>query len=128
MGQWNRRNQEIATLREALRSSPTNLERANRYWVALGGDTAKGEADLRTGSNVIEAYRTAALSSSEGVEAFAAAYRELFEMSGENPSPAHFDQSLVRALKAKLPEVSGEGRGNLEWLLSSIGESLDSSK
>jgi len=128
MGQWERRNQEIATLREALRSNPTNLERANRYWFALAGDTTKGQADLRTGSNVIEAYREAALSSRQGVEALAAAYRDLFEMSGENPSPAHFDQSLLRALKAELPEVSGEGRRNLEWLLRSIGQSLESSQ
>jgi hypothetical protein len=121
MGQWERRNQQIATLREALRSSPTNLGLANQYWIALAGDEVRGEADLRTGSDVIEAYRAAALSSKEGVEAFAGAYRVLFEMSGEIPRPAYFDQPLVRALKAALPELSTMGRNDVEWLLRSVG-------
>jgi hypothetical protein len=126
MGQCGRRNQEIETLREALRGSPTNLELANRYWIALGGDRAKGEADLRTGSNVVEAYRAVALSSKEGVEAFAAAYRALFELSGEAPRPAYFDQPLLRALTAELPQLSKTGRNNVEWLLHSIGASRPS--
>jgi hypothetical protein len=123
MGRWECRNQGIGTLREALRSSPTNLELANRYWIALAGERAKGEADLWTGSNVIEVYRAVALSSKEGVEAFAGAYRVLFEMSGETPRPAYFDQPLVRALKAALPELSRAGRNNVEWLLRSIEDS-----
>ena len=120
MGPWERRNQEIGTLREALRTSPTDLELANRYWIALAGERTKGEADLRTGSNVIEAFRAVALSSKEGVEAFAAAYRVLFEVSGEAPRPAYFDQPLLRALKAELTELSKVGRNNVEWLLRSI--------
>ena len=123
MGRWERRNQEIATLREALRSSPTNLELANRYWIALAGDEATGEADLRSGSDVIEAYRALALLSKEGVEAFAGACRVLFDMSGEAPRPAYFDQPLVMALKAALPELSEAGRNNVEWILRSIGTS-----
>lgn len=60
--QWERRNQQITSLREALKENPTDLERANRYWLSLAGDRAKNAADLRSGSNVIEAYRAAGLS------------------------------------------------------------------
>lgn len=121
MGPWERRNEEIATLREMLKGSPTNLDLADRYWIVLAGDEARGQADLRTGSDVIEAYRAVALLSKEGVEAFGDAYRVPFELSGETPRPAYFDQELDRVLKAALPELSIGGRNNVEWLLRSIG-------
>jgi hypothetical protein len=50
----------------------------------------------------------------------AGAYRVLFEMSGETPRWAYFDQPLVRTLNALLPELSRAGRNNVEWLLRSI--------
>jgi hypothetical protein len=121
MGQWERRNQQITSLREALRDSPKDLARANRYWLALAGDRAKNEADLRSSSNVIEAYRAPALSSKKGVEALARAFREVFQMSGEVPRSAYFDDQLVMALKAGLNELSGAESSDLEWLLRSIG-------
>jgi len=120
MGQWERRNQEITSLHKALKDSPTDLALANRYWLALAGDRAKNEADLRSGSNVIEAYRAAALSSKDGVEALARAYRDVFQMSGEVPRSAYFDDKLVMALKAGMSEFAAES-GDLEWLLRSIG-------
>src|SRR5579864_2464229 len=100
-------------------SSSTAL--ANRYWRALAGDRAKNEADYRSGRDVIEAYREPALLSKEGVEAFASAYQELFRVNGEIPRMAVFDEPLVLSLKAKLPEMGGTDRRNVEWILHSIG-------
>ena len=127
MGPWERRNQEIGTLREALRTSPTDLELANRYWIALAGERTKGEADLRTGSNVIEAFRAVALSSKEGVEAFAAAYRVLFEVSGEAPRSAYFDrkrQTNLILLRTRRPECIAlmNGRNYCKALKTMLGQ------
>lgn len=121
MGQSERRNQQIRILRDELKDSPTDLERANRHWFALAGDRAKNEADLRSGSDVIEAYRAAAISSKDGVKALACAYRDLFQMSGEVPRPAYFDDQLVVALQAGMAKLSGSESSDLEWLLRSIG-------
>ena len=124
MGEWEQRNRELAGLREELQRSPANLALANRYWRALAGDTAKNEADCRSGKDVIEAYREAALLSKEGVEAFACAYQELFHISGEMPRMAFFDEPLVLSLRAKLPEMAETDRRNVEWILHSIGSQM----
>jgi hypothetical protein len=94
-----------------------------RYWRALAGDRAKNEADYRSGTDVIEAYREAALLSTDGVEAFARAYQELFQISGEIPRLALFDEPLVLSLRAKLVDIAATDRRNVEWVLHSIGES-----
>src|SRR5450432_1372510 len=120
MGECERRNREHAELRKALKTDPAKIELANRYWCALAGNGAKGEADLRSGSDVIEAFREAAVSSKEGAEAFARAYRDLFEMSGESPRPAYCDERLVMALNAGLSELPRAERENVEWILHSI--------
>jgi len=92
MGEPERRTQELSGLRKTLKDNPANIELANRYWCALAGNRAKGEPDLRSGSDVIEAFREAAISSKKGIEVFARAYRDLFEISGESPRPAYFDE------------------------------------
>jgi len=124
MGDWEQRNLKLAGLREELQRSPANLDLANRYWRALAGDGAKNEADYRSGGYVIEAYREAALLSKEGVEAFACAYRELFDISGESPRMPFFDEPLVQSLKAKLPEMAETDRRNVEWILHSVGSQM----
>jgi hypothetical protein len=124
MGEWEQRNRKLAALREALQRSPANLDLANRYWRALAGDRAKNEADYRSGRDVIDAYREAALLSKEGVEAFACAYQELFQISGETPRMTFFDEPLVLSLKAKLPEMAETDRRNVEWILHSIGSQI----
>lgn len=123
MSEWKQRNQKLAFLRKELQRSPANLELANRYWCALAGDRAKNEGDYRSGRDVIEAYRRAALLSKDGVEAFARAYKELFDTSGEAPRLAYFDELLLRSLKARLPEVGVADRKKVEWILHSIGRS-----
>ena len=124
MGEWQQRNRKLAGLREELQRSSGNLDLANRYWRALAGDGAKNEADYRSGGYVIEAYREAALLSKEGAGAFACAYRELFDISGESPRMAFFDETLVQSLKAKLSEMAETDRGNVEWVLHSIGSQV----
>ena len=94
---WERRNQALNRIREGLKQDPANLELANQYWVALAGD--RGQDNYRSGQNVIEAYREAALGSAEGAIAFARAYRDLFQVSGEIPRLAYFDESLIQALR-----------------------------
>ena len=108
---------ELANLRKALDADPTNVEVANRYWVALA---SFGGNDARSGGFVIEAFRGCALSSQAGAVTFARAYRELFEKSGEKPRPELFDEELLRALKTRLPDLSSEDQAVVQWVLVSI--------
>jgi hypothetical protein len=104
--------QTLETLRQVLVSDPTNLDAANLYWNALGS--------FQSGRYVIGAFRSAALTSQAGVVAFAHAYRELFENSGEGPRKIFFDGELVRALKASIPELTESDRSTVQWVLNSI--------
>jgi hypothetical protein len=101
--------------KEALISDPTNIDAASRCWKALGS--------WQSGGHVIEAFRAAALASREGVVAFARAYRELFENSGEAPRPVLFDDELFRALKASVAGLPENERVNLQWVLESLRSS-----
>jgi len=115
-GDSERRNQALDHIRESLKQDPANLELANRYWGALAGPGG----DLRDGHHVIEAYREAALQSTDGAVSLARAYQELFEATGEGPRLAYFDESLIQALKncvSQLPESDGSG---VEWILNAI--------
>jgi hypothetical protein len=110
--------QKLGNLKKALDADPTNVEVANRYWEGLG---SVGGQDVRSGRFVREAFRGCALDSREGVIAFARAYRELFESTGERPRAELFDKELLLALKTRLPELSKEDRAIMEWILTSIG-------
>jgi hypothetical protein len=109
--------QGLANLKKTLDSDPTNVEAANRYWVALA---SFGGNDVRSGGFVIEAFRGCALASQAGAIAFARAYRELFEKSGEKPRAELFDKELIHALQTRLPALSNEDRGIVQWILESI--------
>jgi hypothetical protein len=109
--------QTLANLKRILDSDPTDIEAANRYWVALA---SFGGHDVRSGGFVIEAFRGCALASHAGVVAFARAYRELFEKSGEKPRAELFDEKLLHAVKASLPDLSNDDRAIVQWLLASI--------
>jgi hypothetical protein len=104
--------QTVETLRQALISDPTNLDAANRYWNAVGTS--------QSGGYIIEAYRSAALTSHAGVIAFGRAYRELFENSGEPPRAIFFDKDLIQALEASLPALPQSDRSVVQWILQSI--------
>jgi hypothetical protein len=108
---------KLADLKKTLQSDPSNVELANRYWVELG---SFGGNDVRSGGFVIEAFRGCALASHAGAVAFARAYRELFEKSGEKPRAALFDEELVQALKTRLPDLSNNDRAIVQWVIASI--------
>lgn len=111
------KQQELADLKAILHSDPTNVELANRYWVKLA---SFGGQDCRSGGFVIEAFRECALTSDAGLVAFARAYRELFEETGEKPRPELFDEKLLQALKKRLPDLSKDSQATVQWVLSSI--------
>jgi hypothetical protein len=112
-GDLERREKELQAHRQSLKQDPTNLELANRYWKAIDSS--------QCGGYVHDAYRGAALASSVGAAAFAQAYRELFSSSGEGPRMVHFDEPLIQALEAYLPQLTGEDHSNVEWVLQTLG-------
>jgi hypothetical protein len=109
--------QKLAGLKKVLDSDPTNVELAIRYWFALG---SFGGNDVRSGGFVIEAFRGCALASPAGAVAFARAYRELFEKSGEKPRAELFDEELLRALKTTPPDLSNDDQAIVQWVIASI--------
>jgi len=107
-----------ARLSQSLKKDPANLDLANECWAALRANARN--CDLRDGRNVIHIYRAAALRSSLGVVALARAYRELFEVSGEGPRLAYFDEALTQAMKSSLPQLSEQERSMVQWIIQSI--------
>lgn len=118
LGDFERRNKAFSQIRESLKRDPTNLDLANRYWHALAGPGG----DVRSGQHVIDAYGEAALGSSDGAVAFARAYRELFDVSGEFPRSSYCDESLIRALRNCVSRCSEIDRHVIEWLLEAMRE------
>ena len=107
-------NAMLAAMLRDLYADPTNLVLANQYWKALGSRIS--------GRDVIKTYRTAALHSCEGAVAFAYAYHELFQVSGEGPHLAYFDEELILALENCLHRASAaNGYELIRWVLISIG-------
>src|SRR5438093_9836530 len=102
----------LAKLKKTLASDPTNVEGASRYWVELASFSGH---DVRSGGFVIEAFRGCALASHAGAVAFARAYRELFEKSGEKPRAELFGEKLLHALKASLPDLPNDDRAIVQW-------------
>jgi len=111
--------QKLAELKKILDTDPTNLDAAKRYWEQLA---SVGGEDVRSGGFVLEAYRKCALGSAGGVAAFAQAYRELFEKTGEKPSAKLLDEELIQALKATCSELSGEDQEIVRWILKCVKE------
>ena len=109
--------QKLADLKKSLDSDPTNVEAANRYWAELA---SFGGNDVRSGGFVIEAFRGCAIASRAGAVAFARAYRELFEKSGEKPRAELFDEELLQALKTRLPDLSNGDQAIVQWVLAPI--------
>ena len=108
---------KLANLTKTLDSDPTNVEVANRYWLEL---CSFGGHDVRSGGFVIEAYRGCAIASHAGAVAFARAYRELFEKSGEKPRAGLFDEELLQALKTRFPDLSNDDQAIVQWVIASI--------
>src|SRR4029077_14185006 len=109
--------QNLANLKRTLDSDPTNIDAANRYWAELSSLSGN---DARRDVLVVEAFRGCALASHAGAVAFALAYRELFEKSGEKPRAELFNEELIKALKTRLPALSNEDQTIVLWVLESI--------
>jgi hypothetical protein len=108
---------KLADLKKTLQSDPSNVELANCYWAELA---SFGGNDVRSGGFVIEAFRGCALASPAGAIAFARAYRELFEKSGQKPRAELFDEELLQALKTRLPDLPDDDQAIVQWLIASI--------
>jgi len=116
---------ELSALKKILVAEPSNLDAANRYWDAL---SSVGGHDVRSGGFVIEAYRACALASHEGVIAFARAYRELYERSGETPRRELFDEELSQVLETRLSALRDHDQDILEWILASVFRRISPSR
>jgi hypothetical protein len=109
--------QQLAKLKATFDADPTNVETANLYWVQLA---SFGGHDVRSSGFVIEIFRRCALASHAGAVAFARAYRELYEKSGEEPRAELFDEELIQALTVSLPDLSNDDQAIVRWVLASI--------
>lgn len=114
---YNLQQRKLISLKQDLDADSTNIEAAKRYWLALA---SFGGQDVRSGKFAIEAFRGCALASHAGVVALARAFRELYEKSGEKPRAELFDPELLRALKARPTDSSGEDQSIVRWLLTSL--------
>jgi hypothetical protein len=108
---------EIAALSRALAEQPADLDRAWRYWRALGDWRG---CDVRSGGYVVLAFRAAALAGPAGAAAFAAAYAELHALSGEAPRRSFVDRELRSALARALRHLTGANRRRVEWVLGCV--------
>lgn len=109
--------EEIRKLREPLDAAPTDVHTAQRYWSGLG--KVRGY-DFRSGRYVIDAFAHAAMSSDLGAIAFAQAYRELADSSGEGPRKCFFSDDLLSAIRRARENASGADRELLDWVVESI--------
>jgi hypothetical protein len=119
LGKSRAEEEALKVLRHSLRNDPANLDLATRYWKELANCDGH---DVRTGSDVIEAFRSVALQSNRGVIALAQAYRELFLDSGEGPRVQLFDDELIAALRRSVPDLPESSRSEVQWILQSIGK------
>ena len=110
---YNLQQSKLITLKQDIDADLTNIEAAKRYWLALA---SFGGHDVRSGKFAIEAFRGCALSSHAGVVALACAFRELYEKTGEKPRSELFDQELLQAFKASLPDLAGEDLAVVQWI------------
>ena len=110
----------IENARARFLEDPTDIAHAWAYWTALGSLGA----DVRSGQCVAEAFGPTALSSVNGAIAFARAYEQLFEVSGEAPKAAHVSIELQRALQNALQSASSKDAQVLNWVLQCLKDEV----
>ena len=108
---------EVTALRGELALDPHNLELAGRVWKLLSGSTG---FDVRSGHLVIETFRSAALSSDEGVASLVTAFRKLADDTGEQPRAALFDPPLENLLRMCASPSDHPLSGDINWILHCI--------
>lgn len=109
--------EELDILLQAVQSDPTNLVKATRYWEALRHYEG---SDVRSGRQVMKAFRIAALNSRDGAVALSRAYQELVRLSGEGPRPVYFDSELIEAMRKWVHGASDEERSAIVWVLDHL--------
>ena len=109
------KDEDLERFWNELKVDPTNIKKANTYWIACGNYF---RGDIRSGQFVINAFKKCALSSKEGVLALAKAYRILFLMSGESPYKDFFDQELIISIRDAKFLLNEEDRKEVQWLLN----------
>jgi hypothetical protein len=110
-----RQEAELAEHRKHFDENPRDVEHAKVYWNALG--RIQG-GDIRSGRAVAEAFALAAVSSIDGAIAFARAYEELFDLSGEAPRAEFVSPELQRALTAAKRNANPEDSKIIDWVLN----------
>jgi hypothetical protein len=110
-------SKRLQEIERSLASDPTNLDLAWEYWNALGSCNG---CDIRSGMYVFEAFRPAAMQSIAGVLAFAQAYLELFDLSGEGPR--QIDEALACKARSALLMLHGSEREVVQWMLDSVAK------
>ena len=104
--------------REALEvehaQDDSRLEISESLWDALDGGVGN---NLKSIPRAVRTFRGAALRSQEGAERLAAALKEWFEVSGQLPTRADFDDELYWAISRTRHDTSVE---SIRWLLATV--------
>jgi hypothetical protein len=114
-----RQEAEIAEHRKRFEENPRDVEHAKVYWNALG--RIQG-CDIRSGRAVAEAFGLAAVSSIDGAIAFARAYQELFDLSGEAPRAEFVSPEVRNSLAAARRGATPDDINIIDWVLYCVGQ------
>jgi hypothetical protein len=98
----------------ALRAEPANLEAAEHVWRLC---SSSDRDDVRSAAWVQLAFKSCALSSTDGVLSMARAYQELFEVAGVTPARRDFDPQLLAAFRRARLETSSVA---VQWVLDTL--------
>lgn len=108
---------EIKKLGASLKKNPGDIDAAWNYWRGLGN--LKGY-DVRSGQYVVDAFGQAALDSRRGAIAFATAYRELANLTGDGPQRVYVNNELLAAIREAIDQVDATDKQLLEWVIESV--------
>jgi hypothetical protein len=104
--------------REALEAEhaqdDSRLEIAESLWNALDGGVGN---NLKSIPRAVRTFRGVALRSQEGAERLATALKEWFEVSGQIPTRADFDDELYWAISRTRRDSGVE---SIRWLLATV--------
>lgn len=107
----------VTRLKTELESAPDDLELANRYWAAIGGEHGY---DARNGKRLIDTFRTCALKSDDGLGCLLSAMRRLSDECGEFPRAALFDPPLENRLRSIAHEATHVLHDDASWIIGFI--------
>jgi hypothetical protein len=118
MDKWENHLKKIKKLEEILKKNPSNLKYAMELWFALGN----GEHNIQDGVRLVKIFREAAISSKEGLEAFAQAYKDLYSLTGERPRIELIDEEFRNAIFEAKASIQNE---TVDWILDMLNRSIN---